>query len=1184
MVTTTVRIAASARLTPPPFPTDDVLLEAPLVLPELPGLVRLVPIVALAAAGAAGVLMWVSRSGGTTAAMTLMLPGMMLISVLGMMLQNRGRGGFDRKRRRYLHHLGALSRELWETAERQRLSLSWTHPAPKALWTRVGGPRMWERSADDSDFGHVRLGLGTQRLCRGLALPPVAPVEDLDPATADALRRFVHAHATIDDVPIALALTGVARIAIVGPPAEVRALVRSMVCQLAVAHGPDAMRVAAVVGHQRRDCWDWLKWLPHNRHPVSGRSMVFDDQLDHLPPAGPHLVLVVDGADGEHPAARDAMTTVFIGEAADPNALRLELDTGYLAVRGDCFARADGMTLSEARVCARRLARYRPACPESEDVLDWNVDGWDARSPADRLRVPLGMSAGGTVALDIKEAAEGGDGPHGLCVGATGSGKSELLRTIVVGMVARHSPDELNLVLVDFKGGATFLGLDGLHHVAAIITNLADEAQLLARAKDALAGEIHRRQQMLRRADNAVNLAAYRRSRSRDQSLPALPALLVVVDEFAELLHHHPDFADLFAMIGRVGRSLGVHLLLASQRLDEGRLRGLESHLSYRICLKTSTAAESRSVLGVPDAAELPTTPGAAYLRGADGRLTRFRATYLGAPARSEEPPDSGPAVRLFTSVPDVTPAPRTGDHRTVMDILVKRFAGRGSRAHPVWLPPLARSPRLCELSDTGGAELAVAIGVVDLPFEQRRIPLVVDTGGAGGNVAVVGAPQSGKSHTVRTLVIALTARHEPRRIQFYCLDFGGGTLAPLRTLPHVGSVAARREHELVRRIVAHVEEIVRSREAGDADEYGDVFLVVDGWQTVREEFSDLESSITAMASHGLSFGVHVILTAGRWADIRPNLKDQIGTRVELRLGDPVDSEMNRKQAALVPLGAPGRGVTRDGDHFTIATSSLADVACQQSWRAPAVRLLPAAVDHTALRMQADDEDGILIGIGESDLAPLAVDFERQPHLLIVGDRQCGKTATLRMLCLEIVRGTTPGRTQLFIVDNRRTLLGVVAPDYLTGYTYSSVGLAEHLPTLADSLRRRLPPPDATAEQLRTRSWWSGPEFFVVVDDYDLLSAGPGDALGPLLDVLPHAIDVGLHLIVARRCAGWARAMYDPVLAHLRDGGCMTLLMSGSPEEGAVIGTHRATPQPPGRGLLVTHRGAQRVQVGWCPT
>ncbi len=788
------------------------------------------------------------------------------------------------------------------------------------------------------------------------------------------------------------------------------------------------------------------------------------------------------------------------------------------------------------------------------------------------------------VDLDIKEAAEGGHGPHGLCVGATGSGKSELLRTVVLGMVARHSPDELNLVLIDFKGGATFLGLEGLHHIAATITNLADEAHLVARANDALAGEIHRRQQVLRRAGNAVNLAAYRRMRTRDRTLPPLPSLLVVVDEFAELLQHHPDFAELFVMIGRVGRSLGVHLLLASQRLDEGRLRGLESHLSYRICLKTSTAADSRAVLGVPDAAELPTTPGAAYLRESDGRLRRFQTTYLGAPAPSAAPDRAGSAgtVGLFTSVPPTTPAAGADVNPTLMDTLVDRFSGVGAPAHQVWLPPLRRSPRLAELADSEGPEMTASIGVVDRPFEQRRVPLLVELDGAGGHLAVVGAPQSGKSQTVRTLLTALALRHAPQRIQFYCLDFGGGTLEALRALPHVGSVANRPDHELVRRIVGHVDAILRSREAGVADEYGDVFLVIDGWQTLREQFGDLEPAITAMAAAGLSFGIHLLLTAGRWADIRPALKDQIGTRIELRLGDPLDSDVDRKQAALVPLGTPGRGVTRDGHHFTIATSSISDATWPGSWRTPEVRLLPATVDRASV-LQKAHRDGILIGIGESDLAPLAVDFERQPHLLVVGDRECGKTATLRTLCVEIVRTTAPEQARLFVVDYRRTLLGLLDPARLSGYSFSPAAVTDQLPALVESLRRRLPAPDVTAEQLRARSWWSGPEIFVVVDDYDLVCSGPGDALAGLVDLLPHAADVGLHLVVARRCAGLARAMYDPVLTHLRDSGCMTLLMSGSPEEGAVIGPHRPVPQPPGRGLFVTHAGAQRVQVGWCP-
>ncbi len=260
---------------------------------------------------------------------------------------------------------------------------------------------------------------------------------------------------------------------------------------------------------------------------------------------------------------------------------------------------------------------------------------WRPRASGRRLRVAIGVSdSGEPVELDLKEAAHRGMGPHGLCVGATGSGKSEFLRTLALGLIATHPPEALNLVLVDFKGGATFLGFERLRHTAAVITNLSDEAHLVARMRDALAGEMTRRQEMMRAAGNLANVGDYEAARAAGAPIPPLPALLIIVDEFSELLSQQPDFAELFVAIGRVGRSLGMHLLLASQRLDEGRLRGLESHLSYRICLKTFSAGESRAVLGTSDAYELPAVPGMAYLKSASGELTRFHTAFVsGRPA-----------------------------------------------------------------------------------------------------------------------------------------------------------------------------------------------------------------------------------------------------------------------------------------------------------------------------------------------------------------------------------------------------------------------------------------------------------------------------------------------------------------------------------------------------------------------
>jgi DNA segregation ATPase FtsK/SpoIIIE, S-DNA-T family len=206
--------------------------------------------------------------------------------------------------------------------------------------------------------------------------------------------------------------------------------------------------------------------------------------------------------------------------------------------------------------------------------------------------------------------------------------------------------------------------------------------------------------------------------------------------------------------------------------------------------------------------------------------------------------------------------------------------------------------------------------------------------------------------------------------------------------------------------------------------------------------------------------------------------------------------------------------------------------------------------------------------------------------LLILGDNESGKTAALRTICRELMRTSTAAQCQLLVVDLRRSLLGVVQPEsgHLSGYLASVDAVGEVVPRIVEQLRRRMPPWNATALQLRDRSWWSGPEIYVVIDDYDLVGNPGGNPLASLAEVLPHSKDLGLHLLVARRSSGAARAMFEPLLSGLRDSGSMTLLMSGNPDEGLTIGSVRASPMPPGRGTLITRRGSpQLIQVGWSP-
>ncbi|HEX4703084.1 MAG TPA: type VII secretion protein EccCa [Pseudonocardiaceae bacterium] len=888
---------------------------------------------------------------------------------------------------------------------------------------------------------------------------------------------------------------------------------------------------------------------------------------------------------------------------------------------------------------------------------------WQRRAPRNRLRIPIGVDpTGRSVEIDLKESAEGGMGPHGLVIGATGSGKSELLRTLVIGLAATHSSETLNLALIDFKGGATFAGMTDLPHTCAVITNLSDELPLVDRMGDAINGEVVRRQELLRSAGNYASVRDYEKAREGGADLAPLPSLLVIIDEFSELLSSRPDFIDLFVMIGRLGRSLGIHLLLASQRLEEGRLRGLDSHLSYRVGLRTFSASESRSVLGVADAYQLPPVPGSAFLKFDTESLVRLRAAYVSGdlPPRGEATLEismiGNRSVLPFSLSPVVKPkvhkpsapvnpvvapdAPATGE--TIMGAMVNRLVGKGPEAHQIWLPPLGEPPTvdqlltplgvdpergLCPVGWGGNGRLTVPVAIVDKPFEQRRDLLWADLSGAAGHTLVVGAPQTGKSTLLRGLVSVLALTHTPAEAQFFLLDMGGGALGPLSGLPHVSGYATRRDAQRCRRLVAELVTLLAEREqffaangidsiaafrqrraefkegGPDGREFGDVFLVVDDWTTLRQEYEQLEESITALAARGLGFGVHVMISVNWWMGIRGPLRDTIGTRFELRLGDPSDSAMDRKAAANVPPDAPGRGITKEKLHFlaalpridsdqrpaTISTGTTDMVKrVKQAWTgpvAPPVRLLPHEVSLATMKtMDTSTGRAFPLGIAEADLKPVYLDFSADPHFLAFGDVESGKTNLLRTIANGITSRYTPAEAAILVVDYRRGLLDAVGTEHLLGYAGAEPVLTGLLDEVAQAMRLRLPGPNVTSEQLRSRDWWTGPELFVLVDDYELVATAGRNPLSVLLEFLPQARDIGLHFVAVRASGGAARAMFEPMLQRVRELGSPGLLLSGDKDEGALLADVKASPQPPGRGTLVRRKqGPSLVQLTWTP-
>jgi DNA segregation ATPase FtsK/SpoIIIE, S-DNA-T family len=375
---------------------------------------------------------------------------------------------------------------------------------------------------------------------------------------------------------------------------------------------------------------------------------------------------------------------------------------------------------------------------------------------------------------------------------------------------------------------------------------------------------------------------------------------------------------------------------------------------------------------------------------------------------------------------------------------------------------------------------------------------------------------------------------------------------------------------------------------------------VVDGWATLRKEFEDFEPVITDIATRGLSYGIHVVAASTRWLDFRPAIRDLFGSRVELRLGDPSDSMINRRAAITVPEQA-GRGLVehptdKNKSHHLLTVrpelTTLSDTsdlvkAIATTWTGPAarrVRLLPPSWPYAEMDLSRSQGLRLPIGLAEQDLSLVEIDFATDPHFLLFGDAECGKSSFLRALAGTVMRRFTPEQARIILVDYRRSLMDLPESDHRIGYGIQAQKTQDLMESVAGYMERRLPGPDVTAQQLRERSWWTGPELFVLVDDYDLVVSGPANPLTPLLEYLPQARDVGLHLIITRRAGGASRSLYEPVLQRLRELSSPGLVMSGPSDEGALVGPVKPTPLPPGRGRLITRReGVRLIQLAHQP-
>ena len=758
---------------------------------------------------------------------------------------------------------------------------------------------------------------------------------------------------------------------------------------------------------------------PSGSSPTTTLSPVESDAVAGL---GPHWIIVDDNVgtpeQWEAVTGKKGMAGItFLRLATRPGEgvgfataeERFALREGRLWHRDAFYAVADMLAESTADRYARALARWSPAAAgdlaETDskgaellralgiaDPRNLDVDRlWaDSRGRGDQrwAMIPVGVKPGGDLQYVILRAKDfGGQGFHSVVIGTSGSGKSEYFLSLCNGIELPHSPESFIVIFVDMMFESAAQDLEGLPHVAGSLSNLGkDDRHLAERMRKAIDGEMARRYALFKAA-GARDANEYEEMRLAGRDLEPVPILLVIIDEYLELFHHHPDWIDLVIHIGQEGRGCNVFFTLGGQRLDLSSLSKAKSNIAFRVALRAETAEDSRDVIGSDAALHLPSKEnGYALLKAGPRELEPFRCFYVSAPFVVPKKVNADKTVAVSFTQPrsltweyqplsesdtaEVADEPEQPDEflyhsdgfkrKKLLDVIRESLLSHPARPpHRIWLPPLEVSPTADALvqmwrgkpwwEDYGqNPGLIFPAGIEDFPEEHAQRVHVVDA--EMDNVMVVATAQRGKSTTLMTLITSAALMYRPERVTFFCV---GASLYPVEDYPHVAGVVSVTDIEGISRTIATIEGVIRAREAsfkryqmdiadfrerrfGDlaggptdpADKFGDVFLVIDNFGDLYEKDNGLGDRAIAIARQGLSYGVHVMTTASGWlVGQKQALLNVANARIQLRLSNPDETQMGtgmeHRRAARQTPDRPGFGVSRAGHELLIGVPEV---------------------------------------------------------------------------------------------------------------------------------------------------------------------------------------------------------------------------------------------------------------------
>ncbi|WIB15184.1 FtsK/SpoIIIE domain-containing protein [Curtobacterium sp. MCPF17_050] len=1123
-----------------------------------------------------------------------------------------------------------------EAARRQELV-----PDPATVVRRALLPAttLWQRRADDVDF--LSLHAGTGDAPWRPQLDSRATQMKLEEAAKTAIEE-----SKLTAAPVVADLSDAGVVGIVGDREGALALARSLLVQATVHCGPADLTVGVFCDRGREDDWSWASWLPHTR--VAGSSTGqrwmsaqrdqgaavlrgLRESIDELPT--PELLVLIDSevlTEGRDAPARSLLGhgRAALGQVRRPGErprrvsgiviatneqqlpaacttiITVGADAAATVYRPEDRTRVDdvvlaGLSPADAEQCARHVSHFddpellvpgaslpslvrlpdllASAAPDSASEPSGPAAiraAWDARTG---FSTPIGSSESGVLEIDLVR-----DGPHGLVGGTTGSGKSEFLRSFVAGLAARNDPTRLNFLLVDFKGGAAFAACERLPHTIGTISNL--DEQLADRAIRALEAELGRRQRVFAAAGADIdNLDAYLATKPSEP----MPRLLFVVDEFAMLAKDFPDVLTSLVAIAAVGRTLGVHMVLATQRPAGVVSEDILANTNMRVALRVQSREDSTNVIGVPSAAGIGRQQtGRAYVKLGQDDITPVQTALVtgrARDARAEQPVTVRPTDVFGVPAPVAFSAPASND-LTDLDVLIDAIRTANDEAgyappRPIWPEALGTSVPLDALlpapdtTQQTSAPTRVPVALADDPDNQRQVRTGWDL--AEGNLMLMGIPGSGTSTALASIALQLARTTSPDDLDLLVLDMGAGDLAPLADLPHtsayVGSGAGAGAAELQTRMLRHLRTELDRRRAAPGGRRAVVLL--DGLAALRDEYQDFEGqqlldALYRVYAEGPALGISFAVSTTR-AKAVPSAMDEVTTQKWLfRLADPYDYATIGVRPKDVPPPVPGRFIDSTAklqSHVGTPTGSLAEAvrAVREQWgdltpKASAVGRLPGSVAVTDLAVPArfDTEPWQLpVGIAEDDLGTAVLEVYDGEHVLVAGPARSGKSSVLLALAAA-ARSAEGTRPAVWAVCDRRSPLASALD---TGAVDRLAVGADEVPALLAGLRLERGP------------------VLLLIDDAERFDDGDQSIASLLTSERP-----GLCVVAAGRSAD-LRSMYSHWTRAVRKARCGVLLQPDVDYDGELLGVTLPRRSPvaltTGRGYAASGGAVRLVQT-----